>query len=99
MPGWHSTIFLPYFVARHLSGFAMVVTLAVPLRPPSGCRFHHNRHFDNMAKVLLATGVIVAYGYLMKPSWPGSHNPYEEFVQLTNRPFGPYAHTYWMMPT
>ena len=53
---------------------------------------------DNMAKVLLATGMIVSYGYMMEAfmAWY-SQNPYEMFAQLQNRPFGPYAHTYWMM--
>ena len=102
LPGWHSTIFPPYFVAGAIfSGFAMVVTLSVPLavgvRPE---RLHHDRHLDNMAKVILATGMIVAYGYMMEAfmAWYG-HNPYEKFVLLQNRPIGPYAHTYWMMLT
>ena len=65
MPGWHTTIFPPYFVAGAIySGFAMVLTLAIPIR-----KFYHLedlitiRHIDNMAKVMLATGLIVAYGY------------------------------------
>ena len=102
LPGWHSTIFPPYFVAGAIfSGFAMVVTIAVPLRAAYGLHdFITTRHLENMAKVMLATGLIVAYGYLMEAfmAWY-SHNPYEEFVQLENRPFGPYAHTYWMMLT
>ena len=102
LPGWHSTIFPPYFVAGAIfSGFAMVVTIAVPLRAAFGLHdFITMRHLENMAKVLLATGLIVAYGYLMEAfmAWY-SHNPYEKFVQLKNRPFGPYAHTYWMMLT
>ncbi len=102
LPGWHSTIFPPYFVAGAIfSGFAMVVTIAVPLRAAYGLQdFITTRHLENMAKVMLATGLIVAYGYLMEAftAWY-SQNPYEEFVQLENRPFGPYAHTYWMMLT
>ena len=65
IPGWHSTIFPPYFVAGAIySGFAMVMTLAIPLR-----KFYHledfitMRHLENMAKVLLATGLLVTYGY------------------------------------
>ena len=65
LPGWHTTIFPPYFVAGAVySGFAMVITLAVPIR-----KFYHledmitTRHLDNMAKVMLTTGLIVAYGY------------------------------------
>ena len=65
VPGWHSTIFPPYFVAGAIySGFAMVLTLAIPIR-----KYYHLedlitvRHIDMMAKVMLATGLIVAYGY------------------------------------
>src|SRR6202000_1305408 len=68
LPGWHTTIFPPYFVAGAVySGFAMVITLAVPIRS-----FYHLedmitiRHIDNMAKVMLTTGLIVAYGYGME---------------------------------
>ena len=100
VPGWHSTIFPPYFVAGAIfSGFAMVMTLAIPLRAAFGVKdYITDRHLDNMAKVILATGLIVAYGYLMEAfmAWYGN-NPYEKFVQLKNRPTGPYAHTYWMM--
>ncbi len=97
VPGWHSTIFPPYFVAGAIfSGFAMVMTLAIPLR-----RLYHledfitMRHLDNMAKVLLATGLIVAYGYFMEiaMAWY-SGNQYEQFLTL-NRAFGPYAAIYW----
>jgi Ni/Fe-hydrogenase subunit HybB-like protein len=102
LPGWHSTIFPPYFVAGAIfSGFAMVLTLAIPLRAAFGLKdFITARHLDNMAKVMLATGLIVAYGYLMEAfmAWYG-HNPYEKYVLLENRPMGPYAHTYWMMMT
>ena len=68
VPGWHSTIFPPYFVAGAIySGFAMVVTLAIPLRKFYGLEdFVTLRHLDNMAKILLATGLIVAYGYMME---------------------------------
>ncbi len=68
LAGWHTTIFPPYFVAGAVySGFAMVLTLAIPIR-----KFYHLedlvtlRHLDNMAKVMLATGSIVAYGYGME---------------------------------
>jgi Ni/Fe-hydrogenase subunit HybB-like protein len=68
IPGWHSTIFPPYFVAGAIySGFAMVLTLAIPLRAVYGLKdFITLRHLDNMAKVMLATGLIVAYGYIME---------------------------------
>jgi molybdopterin-containing oxidoreductase family membrane subunit len=102
LPGWHSTIFPPYFVAGAIfSGFAMVMTLAIPLRGAFDLRdFITARHLDNMAKVMLATGLIVAYGYLMEAfmAWYGQ-NPYEKFITLQNRPLGPYAHTYWIMIT
>src|SRR5207302_1928917 len=68
VPGWHSTIFPPYFVAGAIySGFAMVLTLMIPLRYVYGLGdFITMRHIENMAKVLLATGLIVCYGYLME---------------------------------
>ena len=68
VPGWHSTIFPPYFVAGAIfSGFAMVMTIAIPLRKLYHLEdFITMRHLDNMAKVMLAMGLIVAYGYLME---------------------------------
>src|SRR5688572_18953698 len=68
LPGWHTTIFPPYFVAGALfSGFAMVLTLAIPVRAIYGLEdFITIRHLKNMAKILLATGLIVTYGYLME---------------------------------
>ena len=99
LPGWHSTIFPPYFVAGAIfSGFAMVMTLAIPLRRIYGLEdFITMRHLDNMAKVLLATGLIVAYGYFMETlmAWY-SGNRYEEFM-IVNRVFGPYALVYWLV--
>lgn len=99
VPGWHSTIFPPYFVAGAIfSGFAMVVTLAVPIRAVYGLHdFITDRHLANMGKVMLATGLVVGYGYLMEAfvAWYSGH-PYERYMQL-NRAFGPYAEMYWMM--
>ena len=68
VPGWHNTIFPPYFVAGAIySGFAMVLTLAIPLRAAYGLQdFITERHLENMAKVMLATGLMVAYGYVME---------------------------------
>src|SRR4030095_1025262 len=68
VPGWHATIFPPYFVAGAIySGFAMVMVLAIPIRAVYGLQdFITLRHLQNMAKVMLATGLIVAYGYLME---------------------------------
>ena len=93
VPGWHSTIFPPYFVAGAIfSGFAMVLTLAIPLRAFYGLEdFITMRHLDNMAKIMLATGLIVAYGYVIEVfmAWY-SGNAYEQYMTV-NRMFGPYA--------
>jgi molybdopterin-containing oxidoreductase family membrane subunit len=99
LPGWHSTIFPPYFVAGAIySGFAMVLVIAIPLRYFYGLAdFITERHLQNMAKVMLATGLIVAYGYAIEAfmAWY-SGNRYEEFSQ-TNRMFGPYGWSYWAL--
>ena len=98
-PGWHATIFPPYFVAGAVyAGFAMVLTLAIPLRKFYGLQdFITERHLNNMAKILLATGLLVAYGYMMEPfvAWY-SGGQYEWFA-MTNRMFGPYAKVFWML--
>ena len=99
VPGWHATIFPPYFVAGAIySGFAMVMTLAIPLR-----KFYHMedfitmRHIHNMTKVMLVTGMIVAYGYVNEAffAWYSS-NPYEGYMMM-NRMTGPYAVFYWAL--
>jgi Ni/Fe-hydrogenase subunit HybB-like protein len=99
LPGWHSTIFPPYFVAGAIySGFAMVLVLAIPLRYFYGLQdFITERHLQNMAKVMLATGLIVAYGYGIEAfmAWY-SGNQYEMFSQ-SNRMTGPYAWSYWVL--
>jgi len=99
MPGWHSTIFPPYFVAGAIySGFAMVLVIAIPLRKYYGLEdFITERHLDNMSKVMLATGLIVAYGYLMEIffAWY-SGNHFERFM-ISNRIFGPYGYAYWAL--
>ena len=99
MPGWHTTIFPPYFVAGAIySGFAMVLTLAIPMRALYGLEdFITMRHLDNMAKVMLATGLIVAYGYSIEAfmAWY-SGNLFEGFMIL-NRFVGPYAPFYWLL--
>ena len=83
VPGWHATIFPPYFVAGAIyAGFAMVLTLAIPLRKFYGLEdFITMKHLENMAKVMLATGLIVAYGYMMEAfmAWY-SGNHYERFM-------------------
>jgi molybdopterin-containing oxidoreductase family membrane subunit len=99
VPGWHATIFPPYFVAGAIyAGFAMVLTLAIPLRKAYGLEdFITLRHIENMAKVMLATSLIVAYGYLMEAfmAWY-SGNTYERFM-MWNRMTGPYAWSYWAL--
>ncbi|MGH9658175.1 MAG: NrfD/PsrC family molybdoenzyme membrane anchor subunit [Bryobacteraceae bacterium] len=96
IPGWHATIFPPYFVAGAIySGFAMVLTLAIPLRIVYGLEdFITIRHLNNMGRVMLATGLVVAYGYMMETfmAWY-SGNPYERFMIL-NRMTGPYGILY-----
>lgn len=101
IPGWHTTIFPPYFVAGAIySGFAMVLTLAIPARK----WFHLEdlitmRHLDCCAKVMLGTGLIVAYGYMMETfmAWYGG-NQYDWFM-MKNRMAGPYAPWYWLLIT
>jgi Ni/Fe-hydrogenase subunit HybB-like protein len=99
LPGWHATIFPPYFVAGAIySGFAMVMTLAVPLRKFYGLEdFITMRHIHNMTKVMLVTGMIVAYGYGQEAffAWY-SANPYEGYM-MYNRMTGPYAPLYWSL--
>jgi len=99
VPGWHTTIFPPYFVAGAIySGFAMVLTLVLPLRHLYGMKdFITDRHLSAMAKVMLATGLIVAYGYLIElfVAWY-SGNPFEQFL-VENRFTGPYAFQYAML--
>jgi molybdopterin-containing oxidoreductase family membrane subunit len=98
LAGWHTTIFPPYFVAGAIySGFAMVLTLAIPIRALYGLEdFITIRHLQNMAKVMLATGLIVAYGYFTEAfiAWY-SADPFEFFVTL-NRLTGPY---WWVYAT
>jgi Ni/Fe-hydrogenase subunit HybB-like protein len=97
VPGWHSTIFPPYFVAGAVfQGFAMVLTLTIPVRKLFHLEdFITARHLDNMGKVMLATGLIVAYGYMSEAfiAWY-SADLYERYMTL-NRMFGPYALVYW----
>src|SRR4026207_625457 len=99
VPGWHSTIFPPYFVAGAIySGFAMVLTIAVPLRRlyvlEDFVTMHHRK---NMGIVMLATGMVVAYGYLMETftAWY-SGDIYEQYMMM-NRMFGPYGWMYWLL--
>jgi molybdopterin-containing oxidoreductase family membrane subunit len=101
VPGWHTTIFPPYFVAGAVfSGFGMVLTLLVPLRTLCGLEDVITvRHVELMNKVILATGSIVGYAYGMEffIAWYGG-NPYERYAFM-NRAFGPYWWSYWAMIT
>jgi molybdopterin-containing oxidoreductase family membrane subunit len=99
IPGWHTTVFPPYFVAGAIySGFAMVLTLLLPLRSLFGLKdMITERHLNAMAKVTLATGLIVAYGYLIElfMAWY-SGNEFEIFM-AENRLAGPYRFQYAML--
>jgi Ni/Fe-hydrogenase subunit HybB-like protein len=99
LPGWHTTIFPPYFVAGAVfSGFAMVLTLMIPARRFMGLKHVITpRHLESMAKVMLCTGLIVDYGYLMEHfiAWY-SGNVYEQYVFFVTRPKGPYAWAYYL---
>jgi molybdopterin-containing oxidoreductase family membrane subunit len=101
VPGWHTTIFPPYFVAGAVyAGFAMVLTLAIPVRAWYGLKdMITMKHIDWMAKIMLATGLIVFYGYCMEIffGWY-SGNKYEGYLVL-NRFKGPYAGLYWLLIT
>ncbi len=99
IPGWHTTIFPPYFVAGAIfSGFAMVMTLALIARKIFALEhFITIRHLENMNKIMLVTGSIVGYSYAMEffIAWYSGNN-YESFAFI-NRAFGPYAWAYWTM--
>jgi Ni/Fe-hydrogenase subunit HybB-like protein len=101
IPGWHTTIFPPYFVAGAVfSGFAMVLTLLIITRKVLGMEHLITiRHLENMCKVIIVTGgiVSVAYGTEFFIAWY-SGNPYERYTFI-NRAFGPYAWAYWTMVT
>jgi Ni/Fe-hydrogenase subunit HybB-like protein len=99
VPGWHSTIFPPYFVAGAIySGFAMVLNIVIPLRRLYGLKsLITERHLNNMANIMLATGMMVAYGYLMEAfmAWY-SGDIFDEYM-MANRAFGPYGWIFWAL--
>ena len=99
VPGWHSTIFPPYFVAGAIySGFAMVLTIAIPLRKLYGLEdFITLRHLKNMGIVMLATGMIVAYGYMIETFMAWYSGDIFEKYMMMNRMFGPYGWMYWLL--
>jgi molybdopterin-containing oxidoreductase family membrane subunit len=99
VPGWHTTIFPPYFVAGAIySGFAMVLTIAIPLR-----KFYHfedfitMRHLENMAKVMLATGLIVAYGYFFEFFMSLYSGQKFDVFLVHQRLHGPYSPFYFAL--
>ncbi len=100
LPGWHSTIFPPYFVIGAIySGLAMVIILLIPLRRAfSLADLITEMHFDRLAKLMLVMGLMLLYSYVMESfmSWY-SGDQYERYVYLFSRPRGPYAVAYWIM--
>jgi len=100
IPGWHATIFPPYFVAGAIyAGFAMVLTLTIPLRALYNLKdFITMRHIENMAKVMLVTGLVVVYGYMSEAffGWY-SGNELERFMLKNRMYYGPYAWSYWLL--
>jgi Ni/Fe-hydrogenase subunit HybB-like protein len=101
VPGWHTTIFPPYFVAGAIfSGFAMVLTLMVPARQFFGLKHIITmNHIDVMCRILMATGMMVGYAYMIEffMAWYGGVQ-YETFA-FVNRAFGNYWWAYWIMVT
>ncbi|MCA1816428.1 MAG: polysulfide reductase NrfD [Acidobacteria bacterium] len=99
LPGWHSTIFPPYFVAGAIySGFAMVITLAVPIRAVYGLEdFITMRHLENMAKIMLATCLMVTYSYLSEIFFAWYSGDRVEQYMEANRMIGPYAFMFWLL--
>jgi Ni/Fe-hydrogenase subunit HybB-like protein len=99
LPGWHSTIFPPYFVAGAIySGFAMVLNIVIPVR-----RLYRLetvitlRHLNNMANVMLATGLMVSYGYLMEAFMAWYSGDIFEQSMMANRALGPYGWSFWAL--
>ncbi len=99
VPGWHTTIFPPYFVAGAIyAGFAMVLTIMIPVRKFYKLKdFLTERHLDNMAKVMLVSGLIVAYGYAMELFFGWYSGDTYERAMLLNRLGGPYGWSYWLL--
>lgn len=100
VPGWHSTIFPPYFVAGAIfSGFAMVLTLVIPVRKLYNLEhLITDRHLDYMGRIMLATGLIVGYGYIMEAFFAIWYSGSEfEAYMMINRMAGPYMQMFWAM--
>ena len=99
MPGWNNTIVPPYFVAGAVfAGFAMVLILAIPLRKAFGLeKLITMRHLDNSAKLMLATGMIVVYGYLLEAFMAYYSGVEFERYMIVNRIFGPHGWSFWLL--
>lgn len=99
IPGWHATVFPPYFVAGAIyAGFAMVLTIALPLRRLYAMEdFITMRHIDLMAQVMLWTGLFVAYGYAVEVFMAWYSGTLYELSMLQTRFVGPYAPLYWSL--
>ncbi len=101
IPGWHTTIFPPYFVAGAIfGGFAMVLTLAIPSRQFFGLKnIITMHHLENCNKIILATGMMVGYAYAVEffIAWYGGNMT--ELFAFVNRALGPYSWAYWTMIT
>jgi molybdopterin-containing oxidoreductase family membrane subunit len=101
VPGWHSTFFPPYFVAGAIySGFAMVLALAIPIRKVYKLEgLITDKHLDNAAKIMMATGLIVGYSYIMEAFTSWYSGNVNEMAMMQHRMFGPYAYQYWTLMT
>ena len=99
VPGWHTTFFPPYFVAGAVfSGFAMVATITIPVRWAYGLEgIITTRVLDNMAKIMLVTGLMVAYGYMGEAFFGWYSDDKTEFFLTLSRFVGPYAPVYWLL--
>lgn len=99
LPGWHSTIFPPYFVAGAIySGFAMVLNIVIPVRKIYGLEsLITQRHLNNMGNVMLATGMMVTYGYIMEAFMAWYSGDVFERYMMVNRAFGPYGWAFWAL--
>jgi Ni/Fe-hydrogenase subunit HybB-like protein len=99
LPGWHSTIFPPYFVAGAIySGFAMVLNIILPIRKLYRLEnLITERHLNNMGLVLLATCWMVAYGYIMEAFTAWYSGDVFERYMMYNRAFGPYGWIFWAL--
>jgi molybdopterin-containing oxidoreductase family membrane subunit len=101
LPGWHSTLFPPYFVAGAIySGFAMVLNLLIPIRRIYGLQnLITTRTLNNMACVTLATGWMVTYGYIMEAFMAWYSGDVFERAMMHDRMFGPYGWIFWILMT